>query len=302
MPTPTPLPQRTWQELITTHTPQAGGEYALAYDAGRGVLVLYGGNAYAWPYSNETWEFDGVDWTQVTTTVSPAARYDADMVYDATSGQVLLFGGSDQDDAANGETWMYDGANWTRQFPATSPPARSGHVMVSGETGDVYLFGGADGEAVYQDLWRYDGVTWSLVNAGITLPPPRTHTTLAFLPNTSQLLLYGGRDNSGQTLADTWLFDLNTNTWTPTGGLSPGPRQATALSYDAITGNAVLFGGLADDGDDTLADTWHYQPGSGWSLVILPTSPPASAFQRIAFDSANGYLILWTAGQTWRYQ
>ena len=78
---------------------------ALAYDAARERVVLYGG----WDTTDtfgETWEFDGSDWTQAASELqSPPARSDPALTYDEARGRVVLFGGnSDVDQLDDGHS------------------------------------------------------------------------------------------------------------------------------------------------------------------------------------------------------
>src|SRR5437773_2235475 len=66
----------------------------LAYDAGHGQTVLFGGWD-GFPYLGDTWTWDGADWTRRDPAPSstPQPRYGMGMAYDAAHGQVVLFGG-----------------------------------------------------------------------------------------------------------------------------------------------------------------------------------------------------------------
>ncbi len=82
----------------------------MAYDATRGVSVLFGGrNATA--YLSDTWEWDGVDWREVATSVAPPGRWQSRMTFDTTRNRVVLFGG--MGDLPFGDTWEVDG---TRRY------------------------------------------------------------------------------------------------------------------------------------------------------------------------------------------
>ncbi len=97
--TVTSPPPPNWQQITTSNTPDVNGEYSMVYDSNRDVVVLYGGNGSGWPYSNETWEFDGSDWSQITTAQNPNAVYGMRMTYDSNRNVTVLFGGNDTNDA-----------------------------------------------------------------------------------------------------------------------------------------------------------------------------------------------------------
>src|SRR5438093_448817 len=91
---------------------------AMAYDAVRGRVTLFGGRGGS--SLGDTWEWEGTTWTQRASS-GPSPRSGHAMAYDEVRGRVVLFGGS------NGsypyrltDTWEWDGTTWTQQ--ATSGP------------------------------------------------------------------------------------------------------------------------------------------------------------------------------------
>jgi len=84
---------------------------------------------------------------------------------------------------------------------------------------------------------------------------------------------------------------------TPYLSRSPSPRWAAAMAYDANASDqyVVLFGGMGTHG--ALADTWIFQDGS-W-INVTPSTPnvtnsPSPRYgAAMAFDSADGYLVLY---------
>jgi hypothetical protein len=133
----------------------------MAYDAGHGRVVLFGGYTGT-GVSSDTWVWDGTDWTNVTPSnpaSSPSAREGAAMAYDAAHGQVVLFSGNNGSSYTS-DTWVWDGANWTNVTPASpapSPPARNADAMAyDARHGQVVLFGGNSGGILaYGDTWAW---------------------------------------------------------------------------------------------------------------------------------------------------
>ena len=66
----------------------------MAYDAGSGQVVLFGGITAANAVVGDTWTYDGATWTQQSPAASPPGLSDSSMTYDP-SGKVVLFGGTD---------------------------------------------------------------------------------------------------------------------------------------------------------------------------------------------------------------
>ena len=74
----------------------------MAYDAARGVTVLFGGYKGR-DTDDETWEWNGTAWTQ-RVVAGPSPRRGHAMAYDAARGVTVLFGGINGS-AINCETW-----------------------------------------------------------------------------------------------------------------------------------------------------------------------------------------------------
>jgi hypothetical protein len=180
----------------------------MAYDAARGVTILFGGYISEPPFyaptpRGDTWTLDGSTWTLVSQT-GPDPRYDHAMAYDENRGVVVLFGGLGSEQF--GDTWEWDGSQWSLVSP-TGPAARVGHKMVyDRDRGKVILFGGvhygtAD-SAYLSDVWEWDGSSWKLLGKrGI---PARFDHAMAYDPVRLQEVVFGGRGDS--YYGDTWLF------------------------------------------------------------------------------------------------
>jgi hypothetical protein len=80
-----------WVQKFPANAPPARHGHAMAYDAARGQVVLFGG----WDAAivNDTWVWDGTNWVQKFPANAPPAVGGHAMAYDAARGQVVLFGG-----------------------------------------------------------------------------------------------------------------------------------------------------------------------------------------------------------------
>src|SRR5262245_6212170 len=108
---------------VTSSSPSPRVGHAMAFDASRGRVVLFGGASNVGRLG-DTWEWNGSTWSQLAPAVSPSARLDHAMTFDPVRRRTLLFAGGRAND-----TWEWDGTTWLQRTPATSPPARYGHVM-----------------------------------------------------------------------------------------------------------------------------------------------------------------------------
>jgi hypothetical protein len=113
------------------------------------------------------------------------------------------------------------------------------------------------------------------------------------LTTTGGVVLFGGFDATGTSLADTWMW--NGSTWTA-GATGPAAR-ADSLGA-TLGGQFVVFGGTTSDtAASNLGDTWGWN-GSSWSQ--LTTTGPAARFGS-AVASLGSEMVLFggdTAGDT----
>src|SRR5688572_23335541 len=109
----------------------ARNAHAMAYDAARGRVTLFGG-ADEQSIRGDTWGWDGERW-RLLATEGPPARTFPIMAYDKAHARVLLFGGNrvlfGTDPAADtllDDLWAWDGGRWM-ELPRgeRGPSARS---------------------------------------------------------------------------------------------------------------------------------------------------------------------------------
>jgi hypothetical protein len=111
--------------------------------------------------------------------------------------------------------------------------------------------------------------------------------------------MFGGRDDNGAQLDETWLGRWVTSTsfdWDqPTiSGTVPDARQSTRMVWFGAEGDFVLFGG-SDDNDVKLGDTQiGTRAGSvfSWSDETPAMSPTARSSQGMAYDPGNQQVVL----------
>lgn len=251
----------TWSQVATSSAPSARSNYAMATEAGRGDIVLFGGEDASGAVLNDTWVYSAFSstWQASPPQASLSARRDAGMAFmvDPAGSTVVLFGGQD---AATGvplnDTWKWNGFNWTQVQPLTSPPGRSGPAMAFDATRNrIVMFGGFDG-SYRADTWEFDGTDWTQV-ATPWAPSARTAATMAFGNQINRCVLYGGETSVG-IAADCWLFDGQT--WSPNLGVAPSLRRP---ALGSTGGTLVLFGGSDSSGSVVYDDTYALDVGAG---------------------------------------
>src|SRR2546425_1168878 len=87
-----------------------------------------------------------------------------------------------------------------------------------------------------------------------------------------------------------------TVTWTqlsPT--VSPPPRFAASMAYDAADGYVLLFGGY--NHTSFHGDTWEFNAGS-WTQLFPSMSPPPRYYASMTYDTADGYVLLFGGGNS----
>jgi len=125
----------------------------MAYDASRGVNVLFGGYTNGDVRNGQTWEWNGSAWTLRSSSEPPRAGHA--MAYDASRGVTVLFGGG-TNSGVSSETWEWNGSAWTLRS-SSGPSPRYGLAMAyDAGRGVTMLFGGRAADlAPLGDTWAY---------------------------------------------------------------------------------------------------------------------------------------------------
>jgi Galactose oxidase, central domain len=263
---------QAWSQLVVSPRPEGRVGAAIAYDAIRRDVVLFGGeDTDGTPY-DDTWTWDGSSWSRKLLTVNPPARNLASIAFDDAMGKVVMFGGWNPvvgGAAKLNDTWTWDGATWTQLFPTTVPSKRGSAVMdYHAGTRNLVMFGGDIGDST-NETWTFNGTDWSLVAPGVPSPSPRDATVMVRDDVTNTLVLFGGEElityGSVSPGNDTWTWDGKV--WTQLQpSVSPPPRGVETLvasiGYDQTLGKVVLYGGTNDL--HPLGDTWTWD-GSTWT-------------------------------------
>ncbi len=280
-----------WEQLAVA--PRSRIAHAMAYDAARREVVLFGGVTQS--PSAETWVYDGVRWEQRFPETSPSARAHHAMVYDSVRRRVVLFGG----DGNLNDTWEWNGTTW-RLASTSGPPGRSRHAMAfDSERGRTVLFGGQN-TGFLGDTWEWDGDSWHFLNVG-TVPGRRDHV-MAYDSLRRRVVMHGGRDQSGlrsDTLewnGSQWLFRI--------GSGGPGTREESAMIYDDRREKIVLFGGMTNSRNN---DTWTWD-GTQWELVATEGPEPRNDHSMV-YDTRRNVAIMFggsmavgaALGATWQW-
>jgi hypothetical protein len=159
----------------------------MAYDAARGVTVLFGGETSTPPhYNGETWEWNGTVWTQRMVS-GPTPVLNHAMAYDATRGVTVLYGGTPGDFGL----WEWNGTVWTQRM-VSGPSWRVRHAMVyDASRGVTVLYGGSTSASEFNgETWEWNGTAWT--QRVIGGPMPRHSHAMAYDAARGVTVLFGG--------------------------------------------------------------------------------------------------------------
>jgi hypothetical protein len=144
---------------------------------------------------------------------------------------------------------------------------------------------------------------------GPNAPASRWIAEMAYDPVDRYVVLFGGDNESlSNAYSDTWAF--SNGAWTqlyPT--LSPEPRYAATMTWDAADGYLVLFGGHDYPSGIDYNNTWTFVHGT-WTNVTSGAAPAARWRASMAYDPVDGFVVLFggtdTTGatiyhDTWKY-
>jgi len=284
--------------------PSARNRFAMAYDAARQRVVLFGGLPETGQLSNDTWAWNGEFWTQMAD-IGPTARSSPALGYEADRERIVLQGGFGP--ALSGhfaDTWEWDGEEWT-QMADTGPAPREGSaVTFDNKRKRILLFGGLGANHTsFSDTWTWDGNDWTQEQD--TGPDGRYDHKLAYDTVRDRIVLFGGAYLVGHTvyhtgspfssgydttdytytaLSDTWEWDGKK--WTRVCDTGPGPRGGYGMAYNDES--VLLFGGY--DGGKVFGDTWEWD-GKHWTQ-IQDIGPSLRTELGVAYDTNRKRTVL----------
>src|SRR5581483_789087 len=287
-----------WMNLIANGaagSPAARSGHSTMYDAANNRLIIFGGcSANCAPVLNDVWVLTNANglggtpaWTELQPTGTlPAGRTNAVAGYDAAHNQLIVYSG--QDGSANpcstlSDVWTLSNANalgggatWTQLSAILSPPPGVNGASAVFEGGGFQIFGGmslVNGTCIatntfaalqmlsFGPLFAYS--TWSVTGPN---PAPRAFASLLQDTANGNLLLFGGKNNTGNDLNDTWALSPLWSQIIPKNAPPPG-HSGQAAVLDAASQRMIVFGGDVPSG---VADTtWRLNiPGLSGMVCI----------------------------------
>ena len=260
----------------------------LVFDPARAAALLVGGDSLG-PFNfiaaDAIAAWDGRDWVRLEPRTFPPPVHRHAAAYHAASDEVVMFGGAYRlGGTALDATWAFDGegASKLRQ-PQTTPPARYDHEVARGigAAGDLVMFGGRTSPGLgtpLGDTWSWTGTDWQNRSPAIA-PSARYDHAMSRDATRGEIVLFGGRDASGNLLGDTWTYDGTI--WRQRFPANPPPPLADHDMVDDVARGTVFMAGSAGMFE------WD---GIDWAQV---SSTPLAPDAVLAYDSVFGQTYSW---------
>ncbi len=297
-------------------TPAPRYLHAAATDPHGHRMFVYGGAAYLSTNRDlfgDLWEldFDGAGaWHRLLASPPfPEQRSTHAALYDAARDRMLLFGGGTLDDSV----WVLPlgGAlRWSKlATQGPSPGWRAGPGIVYDARRDrAIVLGGSQGPtSPLKDAWALtlsEPPTWSLIVPRDTLPEGGENSSCVYDSLRDRIVDFGGDVTFQRRRFDYWRFrpgafalSLADPTWSrldvvggPAGNRT---NQAAALERSGTT--ILSFGGVDDQVDGTVCDTWAIALDStrfAYQSVDACTGPAAANSPTIVRDPDHQTLLL----------
>jgi hypothetical protein len=259
------MTDESWTHLVDSMPPDGRYCYCSVYLPNQNEVLLVGGRNLAGPLPAGAWTFEVATrgWTQVNGTV-PKGVIGCSAAYLPKLGKAFVFGGS-SDNGLEHDTWSYDpdARAFTLLSPDAHPPGRQ-DAAAAYDPGDggtpprMLVFGGV--QQIFpkprelDDLWAFDGTTWTQLQPTGDLPMGRRVSAAAFDETHRRWIVFGGTIEVDD-LNDLWTFDAKGGawqSWTPTGDV-PSVRGFASAGFDAVESTFVVFGGYTQTLDLALA-------------------------------------------------
>ena len=206
----------TWTNMEPAEAPYGPLEARMVYDAESDRMILFGGwdpkNLTDDGAFNETWAYDYNTnmWTKMEPEVSPPGRFRHAMAYDAGSDRVILWGGHGPVTVDVSSVWAYDynTDTWEELESSGAPSPVQGAAVYDAAADRIILY-------AERELWTfdYDTNTWTQLSDSPT-PGKLLGHAMVCSDEADRVILFGGGPVFNAFYDKTWIYDLNTDTWT----------------------------------------------------------------------------------------
>ncbi|KAM9335589.1 kelch repeat-containing protein [Symphorus nematophorus] len=251
------------ETLAEGPTPEARIGHTAIYDPdSRRIFVFGGSKNKKWFNDVHILDTQSWKWTMVEAQgkVPPLAYHSCSMF----RGELFVLGGvfprpNPEPDGCSDSLYIFDPhlSIWYQPIvTGDTPSPRSGHSACVMQERKIYVFGGWDTPVCYNDMYMLDLglMEFSAVKTTGKAPSPRSWHGSAVLSDT-KFLIHGGY-NGNNALSDTFLFDIDTNSWTevtlPQLSL---PRAGHSIITMETAGHLRFSEGNEDTGESSVSRT-----------------------------------------------
>jgi hypothetical protein len=213
---------------------------------------------------------------------------------------ILTFGGfSPNNNTFQQNTWQFAINQWIQvSTPLVPITSRSDYTIVYFSTNNsTLLFGGRNTSTYYNDLYQWDGTTWTPIVPLGTAPSVRSGMGACDVTGQSFMIFFGGvAPNSGPNAGyvfknDTFQLSYNSGiyTWLQISSVSdpviPNARTYGSLAFEPVMNLVILFGGQQNSTPLTVTNFMPLSPlkwASGYMISIppQPASKPSLSYDR----------------------
>ncbi len=314
-----PLPaQAGWDQLTPPQSPPARDGHGMAYDARRGVVVLYGGRDENGDLLDDLWEWNGWTWERRRPAgIVPPPLPDCRMSYDPIRGVTVLIGRTGHQGGYREVVgaYLWNGLGWSLNNLFQANGGGGGSYGLDLHLEDIGSFGFAfdpvrrrsviaspqgrrDGRL--HRAW-HDGTQWTTeLSAGPVFQSDvdRFPVALTFDPNiTDQLCFVVACDRAISRDTRIHVARWGNGQWLPlhseivaSGDLSS--EFDLSVAFDSRRSAAVAFVTHPEHQEQNLLAEWD---GTSWRQTPLPRGATGGALASgyaMAYDEARGELIL----------
>jgi hypothetical protein len=262
-----------WLNTVVYGAPPPRMGHDMVWASNWNCMVMFGG--YNGSTLGDTWSlttsFPGVQWTQMFVQGAISPRQSHAMAFDQRRDRLVVFGGADANGQFLGDTWELApaafGWQWLQRTPTQSPPRRWQHKMdYDPARGVVVMTGGYGNPQCGQycashlnDVWEYDGDTWTQRVPSTSLPAVREGAGFAYDSHSQRFVMQGGSGNS-LFPGETWFYSAANDRFGE--GMQGGSSLRLRCTQFPVAGQTTGF-------------AFDSSYGFGWLTVFVGPAPQA---------------------------
>ena len=255
-----------WQEISIMPEPRTGMA-AVAYDGNVYIVAGEGpegvsGKVFLYSLEEKTW-----------TMLSPKPVPVTDMGGVVIGEKIYIPGGITKEGSPTNILEIYDPRRDKWETGSPLPKSISGYALTNFE-GNLYLFGGWDGDQAQDNVYIYDPIL-NYWYEGAPLPSPRSHLGTVALKE--KIIVMGGNDGE-EIYNQTWAYypSRDANDEDPWEVYIDMPEGRTDFGVASIYDSIYILGGISDQQKNDSQEEW-VLIGDNW--VALPVNQDYSQRQ-----------------------